>query len=330
MSGFGINIFSVCPSVLLHSKTSMYEFSSSKHNLIANFSSNDFKQLMETWNGEKLSTEQKRDLIEIIEFLEQEGAFISYKNRVNISQSVTIIQKVIYELETPNREILFGISEVSKGVHLNIIDFEEAKKRDVFKIIPDNNQERNPNEILDYCTSAFLKSNYYKIIDPYFFCIDPEMKLNKQKEVIKEKISLILEICRRLKKDNAHDRSEINIEVFGREGRHDPKKNKIEKKFFEYLLKDEYELKDFSNIFNISLYALCDKESINNLDGDFHRRYLYTDKFLFQVDNSFKKGRKQDRQGIWRPEATRDDIQRNYSESSDIFENKFKINISKI
>lgn len=253
-----------------------------------------------TWANRELNETEKREFIEIIVRLNQDGSIQkSLPNEAYISDNKII--SLISELNKEKTNLTMAlvgrandISSKSDRIH-TISDY---KDKGLFDLGP-TQISQTPKAFFDHIPSFIIQpSKRFKLIDPYFFDLKKEANTPKRLMFIKELID-------RYYSSEENKNSYINIDIYG--------------KCFGF--NHEYTKEHFAKYtkmlqtnlpFIINFYILKEKNNFDDLPQNLkefegkkiHERFFCADRFNFSFEDSIMDRSIESVKQTWRYEAT--------------------------
>lgn len=319
-----VQVYSICPSSLAERELLRF-FGPSYGRLIAKFPRKDMRK-PKSWAGNMPPNPHIKIMLEMVDALENRGAFVSYSGSQMVNAAKDSFDRVARELEQPNKKLTGAI--VDDFGTRRPDDFELMHGAREFFQAPDqpHNMRYIPfrAESLMDCFRPVLKdSNTFKIIDPYIFEIRSAKDAESRFKFLKKLIDYIHEEC-------IDDIQDKKIEIFGKAG--DGTLESLKGHIRQYT-----DLIEYSGSVDTQFFGLSDTRSFQ-LDGklgrfngkEFHIRYFYAGPFLFYVENSFQERQKNTTQEVRyigdRP--TYEFISSAYHDQSSIYEIKYRFSLA--
>ena len=104
---------------------------------------------------------------------------------------------------------------------------------------------------------------------------------------VKKKLNFLFELFMQIEKYNSSQPSDIKIEIFGRSYKTKPTQN-LDLADIKAGLLRVGKLPDYVRKYNVKFIGLDDRSQKREGKIGFHERFFYTDKFIFEIENSFE------------------------------------------
>ncbi len=336
MSRYALKILSACPKSLLDIAT---EFNAAAGVVLVD-SKDGLKRATESWGGSEFNDTERLEYLDCLDFLDRHNSVVKFLPKYDIADATSDLNAVNRDLMTEKSLIDFAIhsdsveEKVPQGLLDRFYQTKQVQKQKYDLLTPKKvTVDMKAKDLVEKMTPYAFDCTTFKIIDPYIFEFS-ELRYKSGGmnfiEATRNKINFLLELVNQIECHSSFEPSDIKIEVYGRSycfpSKGPRKPTDLDKNDIIAGLSKVHELYNFLGKYDIKFVGLYDR---NPGTIDFHERFLYSDKFIFQIEKSFEE--KPGKQLLFFAlQQERDDLRKRFVAKGDYYHTDFIITASEL
>mgnify|MGYP001382232011 CR=1 FL=1 len=332
MSQYALKILSACPKSLVDIAT---EFNAAAGVVLVD-SKDGLKKATESWGGSKFNEAEHLEYLDWLDFLDRHNSVVKFLPKYDIRHATSDLNAVSRDLMIENSLIDFAIhsdsieGKVPQSILKRFHQTKKVKQQKHNLLIPKKVAvDMKAKDLVEKMTPYAFDCTRFKIIDPWIFEFVQWRHINGGAKFIQEtqkKINFLLELFNQIECHSSYQPDDIKIEVYGRSYCYPKGSGRsidIDRNDIIAGLSKVHELYKLLSKYDTEFIGLDDKHPATL---DFHERFFYTDKFIFQIEKSFEEKTSGKQLLFFAVQQERDDLRKRFATTGDYYSTDFRIN----
>ena len=298
--------------------------------------SKDGEKSYSDWGGSEFNDTERLEYLDCLDFLDRHNSVVKFLPKYDIADATSDLNAVNRDLMTEKSLIDFAIhsdsveEKVPQGLLDRFYQTKQVQKQKYDLLTPKKvTVDMKAKDLVEKMTPYAFDCTRFKIIDPWIFEFVQWRHINGGAKFIQEtqkKINFLLELFNQIECYSSYQPDDIKIEVYGRSYCYPKGSGRsidIDRNDIIAGLSKVHELYKLLSKYDTEFIGLDDKHPATL---DFHERFFYTDKFIFQIEKSFEEKTSGKQLLFFAVQQERDDLRKRFATTGDYYSTDFRIN----